>query len=131
MALNMRRRARNEAMNKQIMFKRLLNIGVGGGAAWAMGGFMADKQKEYLKIAAEVKAGTKEDPRKLMGIDTEIVVGGIASIGGVVMQGKSGTRFYGELAESAGLGVLCFYAGKKGFDDKMAEGMAFPEAPAL
>ena len=128
MAINMRRRARNEAMNKQIMFKRMLNIGVGGGAAWAVGGYMAEKEKEYLKIAPEVEAKTKDDPRKIAGIDTELVVGGVASITGVVMQGKSATRFYGELAESAGLGVLCFYAGKKGYDDKMKEGVAFPGA---
>ncbi len=122
MAINMRRRARNEAMNKQLMVRRILNVGVGSGAAWAMGKYMGTKQKEYLAIADEVVAKTKEDPRQVAGVDLEIWIGGAASLGGVALQGKSATRFYGELAESAGLGVLCFYAGKKGFDDEMKTG---------
>lgn len=114
MAVNMRRRARNEALDRARMVQRLLAVGVGTGAAYGMGMFMAGKEKEYATNAAAIEAGTMEDPRKLAGVDIEIVAGGGASLLGIVLQGKSGSRKIGEIAEAAGVGVLSFWAGQKG-----------------
>src|SRR5690606_14998033 len=93
---------------------RVLAVVIGGAAAYATGFVMGGKQHEYEQNRSAIDAGTMEDPRKLAGVDLEIVVGGVATLAGVGLQGKSGSRKIGEALEAGGLGVICSYAGQRG-----------------
>ena len=102
MALNMRRKARNQAMDRDRMQQRLMTAVVGAGSAYGVGFLMGTRQSQ----------GQATD---WGGVDMELVLGGVATLGGIFMQGKAGgSRRLGEFMESGGMGILAYYAGSRG-----------------
>jgi hypothetical protein len=111
LAKGMRNRARNMALDKQRMASRVTNVAVGAGASFVVGYFMGGKEAEYLTVAAEVEAGTAEDPRKVMGIDIDLLLGlGVSGLGVTGLAGKKAS----DLCEAAGTGILAGYAYARG-----------------
>lgn len=101
MALNMRRKARNQAMDSARMKARLMTAVVGAGSAYGVGFLMGMRQSQG-------------QPTDWGGVDMELVLGGVGALGGIFLQGKSGSRTLGEYLESGGMGVLSYYAGSRG-----------------
>lgn len=101
MAMNMRRKARNAALDRQRITHRIMTGVVGAGSAFGMGYLMGSRQA----------AGESTD---IGGVDMELVIGGVTTLGGVLLQGKGKTAKAGEFLEAAGMGVLAYYAGSRG-----------------
>lgn len=108
LALNARRRLRNAELDKARMGMRAAAVAVGAGAAGVMGYIMGGLEKE---AAAMTEAELAEsDPTKVIGIDIDLGVGLLLTVGGVAMAGKASTRKVGSFLESAGTGILSAYA---------------------
>ncbi len=101
MAMNMRRKARNAAMDRQRMTRRLVTAVVGAGSAFAMG----------MYVGSQAKAGK---PTDIGGVDVELIAGGVLAAGGILLQGKPRSAKFGEFFEASGMGVLAYYAGSRG-----------------
>ncbi len=101
MAMNMRRKARNQALDRTRMQRRLMTAVVGAGAAYGTG----------FLVGSRVKAG---EPTDIAGVDMELVIGGGATLAGIFLQGKSATSKVGEFLEAGGMGVIAYYAGSRG-----------------
>jgi len=101
MAMNMRRKARNQAMDRQRMQQRLMTAFVGAGSAYGVGYMMGVRQAQGQAT-------------EWGGVDMELVIGGTTTLGGIFLQGRPGSRKIGEFLESGGMGVLCYYAGSRG-----------------
>ncbi len=102
LAINMRRKARNQAMDRERMQQRLYTAVVGAGAALGVGVLMGMRQEQGQST-------------EVSGVDLELVIGGTATLAGIVLQGRSGTmRKAGEFLESGGMGVIAYYAGSRG-----------------
>lgn len=101
--MNMRRKARNQAMDKARMGQRFMTAVVGAGAAYGMGFMMGSRT-------------AKGETTQISGVDMEIVFGGGSAVLGIFLQGKAKLRKIGEFLESGGMGVIAYYAGSKGED---------------
>jgi hypothetical protein len=101
LARRARSRIRNAELDRERMTRRVMAVGVGGGAALAMGYIMGG-------LSQEPGAGTggEDDPTKIAGIDIDLLTGIAATAVGVAMSGKASTRKAGELVEAAGTGIL-------------------------
>lgn len=123
LAKKMRQRARNLSMDKQRMSQRAIAVGVGAVSAYGVGMWMGSKMHDFLELggpgnssvqAAEdaLKADASlEDPRKIAGIDADLLLGLAAT--GLGVSGLAG-RQASDLIEAAGAGVLAGYAYSKG-----------------
>jgi hypothetical protein len=104
-ALLMRRRARNADLERNKVRRRLFTAFVGAGSAYATGFIVGRRLAQGL-------------PTQYSGVDLELVVGGTAALGGILMQGSfaraKGSAFAGEFLEAGGMGVLAYYAGSRG-----------------
>ena len=103
LTLSMRKKARNAAIDKETMQRRVMTGIVGAGSAYATGFYMG-------------RRAAKGQSTKISGVDMELAVGGLATLSGIALQGKSGTARFGEFLESGGMGVLAYYAGTRGED---------------
>jgi hypothetical protein len=113
LALSARKRLRNAELDKARMGVRATAVAVGAGAAGVMGYVMGGLEKEAsLLTEAQLK---EDDPTQIAGIDIDLGVGLLLTIGGVVMSGKTSTRKAGEFVEAAGTGILSGYAYTYGF----------------
>lgn len=132
LAKRMRSRARNAALKTDELMKHVATAGGAVGGAYLLGHIMGGKEHEYTMNATAIDAGQAEDPRQVMGMDIELVVGLGATVTGLAMQGLIGKKgkAAGTLAsaiEGVGVGALASYAYTAGADmgRKAAE-----EAPA-
>jgi len=101
LTLSMRKKARNAAIDKETMQRRVMTGIVGAGSAYATGFYMG-------------RRAAKGESTKISGVDMELVLGGSATLLGIMMQGKSSSARAGEILESAGMGVFAYYAGTRG-----------------
>jgi N-acetylmuramic acid 6-phosphate (MurNAc-6-P) etherase len=108
LALNARRRLRNAELDKARIGMRAGAVVIGAGAAGVMGYVMGGLEKEAEGLTEAELA--ENDPTKVVGIDIDLGVGLLLTIGGVVMAGKASTRKFGTFVESAGTGILSGYA---------------------
>ncbi len=113
-AENMRRRAMRYKKNAEKLSERLVNIAIGTGTGFLMGYIMGGKEKEFDKLVAAsgleeeayIKEG-KEDPRKLMGMDYDLVIS--VALVGVSLTNMLGSKV-SPLLESAAFGGLAGWA---------------------
>lgn len=120
LAKRMRNKMRNLDMDRQRLTERLIAIGIGATAAYAMGWYMGGLEYEYQQNAAAIDAGTMEDPRKVAGVDLDLLVGlGLTAVGvfggGFLKKGK----VLSAAVESAGTHILAGYAYSMGMDSGM------------
>jgi hypothetical protein len=104
-ALLMRKRARNAEMTAGKARRRIFTALVGAGAAYGAG----------FVVGRRVAQG---QPTQYSGVDIELLIGGVAALGGIGMQSAmartKGAAPAGEFLEAAGMGVLAYYAGARG-----------------
>lgn len=104
-ALLMRRRARNADLANTRTKRRIFTALVGAGAAYGAG----------FVVGRRLAQGQST---QIQGVDLELVVGGSAALGGILMQSTmaraKGSAFAGEFLEAGGMGILCYYAGARG-----------------
>lgn len=104
-ALIMRRRMRNISIASTRTRRRFITALAGAGAAYGAGFIVGRRMAQGL-------------PTQYQGIDLELVIGAVAAVGGMALAsgiGKvKGGELAGEFMESAGMGVLYYYAGSRG-----------------
>lgn len=120
LAKRMRNKMRNLDLDQKRLTERLIAVGIGATAAYAMGFYMGGLEFEYQQNAAAIDAGDAEDPRKLAGVDIDLLAGlGLTAAGlfggGFLKKGK----MLSAAVESAGTHILAGYAYSLGMDSGM------------
>jgi hypothetical protein len=116
LAKRLRARYRNVSLDKTRLAQRIGASVAAVGGAYVMGHYMGGLQHEYDMNAAAIDAGTMEDPRKVAGIDIDLLVGLGMTLAGLGMQGllggksRKGAGMAADLVEAAGNGILAGYA---------------------
>ncbi len=102
-AEKMKARAQNVKIQSAKITRRVVGTAVATGTGIGLGYLMGGRRYERSVMAAEIEAGTEEDPTKFYGIDIDL---GIAfSLGVVNILGLAGD------ADTSGLGMLVEYTG--------------------
>ena len=118
LAKRMRSKNRNLALDRDRLTRRVGAVVAAAGAAYVMGYYMGGLQHEYQQNQTAIDAGTMEDPRKMAGIDIDLLAGLGLAVVGLGMQGAFGARkrvgIAADLVEGAGTGILSGYANNLG-----------------
>lgn len=117
LAKKMRNKVRNLSIQKEKFATQLTSVAVGAGAAYAVGYWMGGAEDEYRANQAAIDAGQMEDPRKLAGIDKDLLLGGALALAGAFGQSASDKKIAGiggGMIQSAGAGILAGYAYSRG-----------------
>lgn len=114
LAKRMRSKARNVALDRERLVRRVGAVVAAGVGAYVVGHYMGGLQHEYEMNAVAIDNGTMEDPRKIAGIDIDLLAGLVLTGVGLGMQGAFGKRksvgMAADIVEGAGTGVLAGYA---------------------
>ncbi len=101
LALNMRRRARNQAADQERMRTRLVSLVFGAAGAGGVGYIMGGRQE-------------RGESTEWGGVDMELVIGGVGTLSGIFLQGRTGgLAKFGEWLEGGANGVLYYYIGSR------------------
>lgn len=117
LARKMRNKVRNIAVDKDKLTKRITTTAVAAGAAYGVAYWMGQAEADYLANKGAIDAGSAEDPRKIAGIDKDLLIGvGLTAVGllGGAAKGAGKVGTAGDVIESAGVGILSGYAYSKG-----------------
>lgn len=116
LAKRLRNKYRNVSLDKSRLATRIGATIAGVGGAYVMGHYMGGLQHEYELNASAIDAGTMEDPRKMAGVDIDLLVGLGLTLAGLAMQGllggksRKGAGMAADLVEAGGNGILAGYA---------------------
>lgn len=118
LAKRMRSKNRNLALDRDRLTRRVGAVVAAAGSAYVMSYYMGGLQHEYEMNAAAVDSGAMEDPRKIAGIDIDLLAGLTVTAVGLGMQGAFGARkragIAADMVEGSGTGILAAYAGVLG-----------------
>lgn len=118
LARKMRNKVRNIAVDKDKLTKRITTTAVAAGAAYGVAYWMGQAEADYLANKGAIDAGSAEDPRKIAGMDKDLLIGlaltGVGLLGGSAKGGGKVGQGAGDVAEAAGVGILSGYAYMKG-----------------
>lgn len=117
LAKKMRNKVRNLEVNKKELGVGALRAAIAGGSAYGLGRYMGGLEADYRANQAAIEAGTADDPRKLAGMDLDGVIGGGATLLGLlgVMKAKGKAAQAAEMVLAAGEGMLSGYMYSMGF----------------